>query len=242
MNFIPNGECYNPTEAGGRDDAQLNTTHTIIEEIHAQGNTLRTKVLPSFWLRPGTTERNGKQANCHAGSPALNTQPTYQHYFSKNVTLQCPGVDTPCLLFNMSFTIASEIPDYHTAQIVAPSTHLTAGFTKAQSVDPDTGHVVAHDNHKPTIVSTTDDQYALGAFCPPGQDTDPFLYTVVTFANRNAPQEVTKLNVVHRRPTLQPTDQEHVVNYHTYLCVGTVQDVAECLRILMKPYHPTLIG
>nr|KAG5703395.1 hypothetical protein BaRGS_022444 [Batillaria attramentaria] len=90
-----------------------------------------------------------------------------------------------------------EIPDYHTAQIVAPSTHLTAGFTKAQSVDPDTGHVVAHDNHKPTIVSTTDDH----------------------------------------RPI-----QEHVVNYHTYLCVGTVQDVAECLRILMKPYHPTLIG
>ena len=44
MNFVPNGECFNPTEAGGRDDSQSNSTHTVIQEVHAAGDSLRTKV------------------------------------------------------------------------------------------------------------------------------------------------------------------------------------------------------
>ncbi|KAK7473851.1 hypothetical protein BaRGS_00034902, partial [Batillaria attramentaria] len=206
------------------------------------GRQLQMAVFPAFWLLPGMTLKHGNAVNCHDGSPALNTQPAYHHDFSKTVTLQCPGVDTPCLLINMSFTIASDIPQYHMAQIVAPSTHLTAGFTRVRSVDPDTGHLVTHSDHKPTIVSTTNDHYALGAFCPPGQDPDPFVYSIRNVVSRNAPQATTKLNVGHHRPTFRPTNREHVVNYHTYMCVGTVQDVAECMRILMKPFHQGLIG
>ena len=44
MNFPPNGECYNPTEAGGRDDHQNNNTHTHILSVNTAGNTLTTQV------------------------------------------------------------------------------------------------------------------------------------------------------------------------------------------------------
>nr|KAG5689726.1 hypothetical protein BaRGS_006407 [Batillaria attramentaria] len=82
------------------------------------------------------------------------------------------------LVWNHPQPHIGDIPQYHMAQIVAPSTHLTAGFTRVRSVDPDTGHLVTHSDHKPTIVSTTNDHYALGAFCPPGQDPDPFVYSI----------------------------------------------------------------
>jgi hypothetical protein len=38
------GECYNPTEAGGRDDSNHDNTKTHIQSIQAHGNVLETQV------------------------------------------------------------------------------------------------------------------------------------------------------------------------------------------------------
>ncbi|KAK7497651.1 hypothetical protein BaRGS_00011046 [Batillaria attramentaria] len=146
MNFVPNGECFNPTEAGGRDDGQAATTHTVVQGVRAAGDKLETTVLPAHWLRPGTHETGNAGSNCHNGSPALNTDTTYRHPFSKTVTLSCPGVTTPCLTFLSSFTIAGDIPHYSTLQMEAPTGYMTGEFTKYQSVDPHTGHLTAQNN------------------------------------------------------------------------------------------------
>jgi hypothetical protein len=37
-------ECYNPTEAGGRDDARSANTHTHIDWVRASGNVLESQV------------------------------------------------------------------------------------------------------------------------------------------------------------------------------------------------------
>ena len=59
------GETFNPTEAGSRDDDQGDKTSSKLLELHAKGNMLETLTQPAFWLargsfregsRPGTRE------------------------------------------------------------------------------------------------------------------------------------------------------------------------------------------
>ncbi|KAK7497652.1 hypothetical protein BaRGS_00011047 [Batillaria attramentaria] len=242
MNFSPNGECFNPTEAGGRDDFQAATTHTVIKSVLAHGNTLETTVHPAFWLRPHAREAGHGNKVCHNGTLAMNTDPTYRHPFSKVVTLSCPGVTTPCITYESTFTIAGHIPDYTTLQMEAPTGYMTREFTKYQSVAPRTGHMTHLSNRLPLVMSTQDDHYAMGIYAPPDQDTDLYqYYGTFNFSHLRYPAASSnKWNVVYRKHTFA-SGSTHVQQYRAYICVGTVHDVQGCINSLLKT-HENLIG
>ncbi|KAK7114011.1 uncharacterized protein [Littorina saxatilis] len=240
MNFIPHGECFNPTEAGGRDDSQTAVTNTHTQSVHASGITLSTTVLPAFWLR--AVHAMPPTRHCRNGKSAMNTENTYRHPFSKKVTLQCPGVSQPCLHFRSTFTIAGTIPSYTTLQMEAPTGYLTGDFTVFRSFDHSSGHLVAYSARKPLVQSTHDDRFAMGVFSPPNQDTDEFMYYgKFQFPNKIDGAASNKWNVVYRKHTL-PAGSTHVFNYDTYICVGTVNDVTACLKKLLQAHPSDLVG
>nr|KAG5690229.1 hypothetical protein BaRGS_026681 [Batillaria attramentaria] len=219
MNFPPNGECFNPTEAGGRDDFQDNSTHSHIQAVHAHSNQLHTEVLPAFWLPPGGQQhRVNEAANCHKGDPALNKAFTYLHSFSKTVTLQCPGVTTPCLTFNSSFTIAGDIPHYNVIQMTGPAGYAPGDFKKHLFLDPATGQLLdtQKTNTQPIVVATQDHQFAI----------DATNYWSVVFQHHPF-----------------PAGGMHLLKYYSFVCIGTVDDVTHCINSLRKSHDPNgLIG
>ncbi|XP_076445892.1 uncharacterized protein LOC143283532 [Babylonia areolata] len=251
MNFLPNGECYNPTEAGGRYDFQKNSSHTHIQSVHVAGHRLTTKVLPAFWTEPDPQHTHRPGLGCSEGQTALNTAFTYPFPFSKTVTLACPaGVTHPCLHFQSSFTIGGDIPPYTILQMEAPTGYLTADFTHIQSFDPQQGHLVTYQRAKPVVMSTPGGRYAMGVYAPPGQDHDrPLQYMTWTFHMPTVTDSTNKWSVVMRKnsssflstdselpPIMsQPAAHRHVLAYDVYACIGTVDDVVECLMTLMTP-------
>lgn len=241
MNFPPNGECFNPTEAGGRDDSQNADTHTIIQDVRAAGNKLDTTVLPAFWLLAGHTISAPSGSSCQTGMPALNKDNSYQHQFSKSVVLTCPGVSQSCMEFLSSFTVAGNIPPYTVLQMEAPTGYLTGEFTNFRSYDYHSGQLIGYEGRHPLVVSTPDDHYAVGVYAPPHQDTDePMYYGKFQFLSGTWPAATNKWNLVFRKHTFA-AGTSHVLNYVCYICVGTVDDVKACIHTLMDR-HQDLIG
>ncbi|KAK7114012.1 hypothetical protein V1264_000143 [Littorina saxatilis] len=240
MNFVPHGECLNPTEAGGRDDGQSALTNSHIQSVHASGVVLRSTVLPAFWLR--AVHPVGKVRHCRNGKSAMNTENTYRHPFSKKVTLECPGISQACLHFRSTFTIAGDFPAYTMLQMVAPAGYLTEDFTVWRSYDFIHDHLVAYHTKQPVVLSTSDNRYAMGVFSSPKQDTDEDMYYgKFQFSKDIVGAGTNKWNVVFRKHTL-PAGTTHVFNYDTYICVGTVNDVTACLKKLMHAHQADLVG
>ncbi|KAK3099020.1 hypothetical protein FSP39_025329 [Pinctada imbricata] len=121
-NSDPYTECYNPTEAGGRNDGISDTTHTHINWVRASGSVLETEVYPAFWLIPGSHE---KRANlCQRGHPAMNHQATYSYPFHKKVVIGAHGINN-VIQFDSNFTLGGDWPqDLNYIQMEAPATYL----------------------------------------------------------------------------------------------------------------------
>ena len=52
LTVSPYGECWNPTEAGGRDDGRGLDTKAEIRSIYAEGNRMETTVGQSICFTP----------------------------------------------------------------------------------------------------------------------------------------------------------------------------------------------
>ena len=89
------GECWNPTEAGGRSDGTGMDTKTILESVHAGKNVLSTVLQPAYWLRANDTEENPNAAAefCPPGTESFNTVDTHPYDFTKVVTVGCFAMD-----------------------------------------------------------------------------------------------------------------------------------------------------
>ncbi|XP_069124166.1 uncharacterized protein [Argopecten irradians] len=229
-------ECYNPTEAGGRDDSRHETTHTQIQSVRADGTTLETEVHPAFWLRPGTHETiaTGK-SNCHSGSPALTHQATYPYPFWKHVKIGVQGM-SHAIEFMSNFTLAGDWPqDLHYIQMEAPAGYMSGEFTTGHRFNTKTLSLEDHgSNRDPPVLSTTDEQYAMGVYSPPGQDSDAFMYygMALRLGGSSFTGSTNKWNVVFRKSRF--TSGVHHQVYKTYICVGTLNMVTSCLRTLVQ--------
>ena len=89
-----------------------------------------------------------------------------------------------------------------------------------------------HSKSLPVILSTPDHQYALGGYAPSGQNTDreevynQHFFNIGSFADSTA-----KFNVIfYKRP--HGTEVRHYT-YRTYLCIGTLNAVTDCLHKIM---------
>ncbi|KAK3611309.1 hypothetical protein CHS0354_015726 [Potamilus streckersoni] len=200
-------------------------------------NTIGTRVLPAFWLRPGTRVTQDESGGCHTGSPALNTKETYDFTFQKVVTIGCAGHPN-CIEFVSKFTIGGNWPNgFNYIQMEAPTGYLTGEFTKVYNYNSNSRQVEGHNSDQvPIVMATADDKYAMGVYAPPGQDTDAYQYYGVSFFPeiRDFPGKTSKWNVVFRKGKPQNT---RTFTYKTYICVGDLNIVKDCLGKVIQA-HP----
>src|SRR5258708_1955909 len=160
------GECYNPTEAGGRYDTSKSSS--IFKSIQAQGNVLTTQTDMAFWLSPG--ENYGRACNPNlpnSQSSAQNTTYTAGYLLDKKVTIGLPGVSDQIIKYETTFTI----PKLHSiGGIQVIPGNIPSNFTNFWSYNPYSGlatPLLATPNTSgrfvdPVILSTADGKYAMG--------------------------------------------------------------------------------
>ncbi|KAL5009904.1 hypothetical protein ScPMuIL_012209 [Solemya velum] len=228
------GECYNPTEAGGRDDGNTMGTKSRSQWVHVAGNVLQSEVLPSYWLRAESTQSHSSGGNCTRGSPALNTNDYYHYPMSKRVTIGCGGMQN-CIEFISNFTIGGRWPEgFGYMQMESPTGYLAGDFTEKYSFNPETNQMIPYANnpHLPVALATTDGNYAMGAYAPGEQDTDvPMTYWAINFPSGQWNAATNKWNIVFRKHR-QEDPGPHSFVYRAYFCVGTLSDVRTCLATL----------
>ncbi|XP_062590330.1 uncharacterized protein LOC134251922 [Saccostrea cucullata] len=225
-------ECYNPTEAGGRDDSHSEHTKTSIQWVRAHGNILESEVHPAFWLRPGDHETQQLTIHgCTRGSPALNHQMTYRYPFHKKVTIGTHGIDN-CIEYISNFTIGGDWPaDLKFIQMEAPAGYMAGDFNQIYYFNPKTVtmEIQKTDNH-PVVLSTHDNQYAVGVYTSPDQDSDiPVKYGAHVFQIGTFDNNTGKWNVVFRKYRTHGNQPVQYV-YKTYICVGSLGMVSNCLH------------
>ena len=74
-------ECYNPTEAGSRDDGTGKTSSSKLLSMHAEGDRLESTTQMAFWLAPGEKS---------SGRLALNDARLSRHLVSKRAAHRLP--------------------------------------------------------------------------------------------------------------------------------------------------------
>eukprot|EP01083_Nonionella_stella_P284414 968243_1 len=110
------GECFNPTEAGSRDDGQQTITTSILQSISITNNTYETTTKPAFWMIPGECE-----SGCGC---AINTVNVTDFIMHKHVTIGYKNISN--VIHYVSDVI---IPfDVNSTQIEAPTAYLNPPF------------------------------------------------------------------------------------------------------------------
>ena len=231
------GECWNPTEAGGRSDGIGKETKSVLTDIMAAGNVLNTTVQPAYWVRGDDTTAIDSGSFCSAGTPSYNSEDTHIFDFKKLVTLGCFSLDN-CIQFDMTAEIGDspDTPPYTGfAQLEAPTAYLNSDFTKVSYIDAATGHVATHDavtkdeTEQLVIIHTEDEQYALGAITKPRPATSSgapgYHYAYFAFGSSKFDASTYKWSVVIRED-LKAGD---VFDVTSYLCVGSLEVVIQCL-------------
>ena len=231
------GECWNPTEAGGRSDGIGTETKSILTEIYSAANILSTTSLPAYWVRGDDTQAGDSGAFCPAGTPSFNSEDTHPYNFTKLVTLGCFSMDN-CIQFEITAELGNspDMPPFTGfAQLEAPTAYLNSDFAKVSYLDPTTGYlenvdyVANGESDELVIIHTEDEQYALGAVTkarPPTSSGVPGShYAYFAFGGGNFDQATYKWSVVIRED-LKPGD---VFEVSSYLCVGSLETVVECL-------------
>ena len=214
------GMILGATEGGV---AYINIWFVIFWQVH-----------PAFWKPVKPT--SGTQHDCNYGRlcPAHHGyRSTYDYPFHKKITIGTHGINN-CFEFVSNFTIGGNWPqDDLFIQMESPAVYLTYEFSEQFTFNPTTRLAENyHARHLPVIRSTPDHNHALGAYTPPGQDTDKHEnYNSRFFKGSHFAGTTSKFNIVfYKRP--HGTGVRQYV-YKTYFCVGTLNDVTSCLHKIM---------
>src|SRR6185312_14270838 len=78
------GECFNPTEAGSRDDGTGWTSTSRLLSLRVERQRLTTRTRMAFWLAPGE--------QCRSGLRAINDRVQSDHELTKVVTIGAHGL------------------------------------------------------------------------------------------------------------------------------------------------------
>ena len=231
------GECWNPTEAGGRSDGIEKETKSILKTIHAGGNVLNTTSHPAYWVRGDDTTSISSGEFCPAGQASYNSGDTHPYDFKKSVTLGCFSLDN-CIQFDLTAELGDgpDMPPFTGwAKLEAPCAYLNSDFTKVSYLDSATGYLESGDgatqinNEQLIIIHTEDEQHALGVVTKPrlptSSGTPGLQYAYVDHSNEYYDRSTYKWSVVIRED-LKSGD---VFEVTSYLCVGSVDMVVECL-------------
>ncbi len=153
-------ECFNPTEAGCRNDRDGDTSTSRLLRMQAQGAALDSTVQMAFWLAPG--QQSG-------GRDAINRSRLSEHRVRKQIHIgyrQFPNV--------IDYRVTFSVPDTerHTyAQFEALTGYMPSQFSRFETIHPDDGVLQAIDDGPgeqslPLIFSTEDGAHAMGIWSP----------------------------------------------------------------------------
>jgi len=209
------GECYNPTEAGSLNDGAGPTSSSQLLGVNTEGNIYRTTSLPAFWLAPGQRDVNG----CYAKNPTIVSN----FRSSKQLTVGAWGIPN-AIQYLLSTTVGTfqtylqwEVPTGYMPENFNQfwTLHLANGFLNHTDEGPG-------ETPDPVIISTPDQNYAMGAFLV----SAPATY--VHYARFNFPAAGTsKWSVVWRHWANMPPGT--LFGFETAICVGSLQQVKTCM-------------
>jgi hypothetical protein len=212
-------ECFNPTEAGSRDDGAGTKSSSRLLEIHAAGAELRTTTQMAFWLAPGEKS---------AGRPALNEQTLSRHRVLKKVHIGYKNLPN-VIDYQVTFTVPKD--ERHTyAQFEALTGYMPPEFGHFWKFLPASGKLQELDDGpgeqaSPVVFATADGAHAMGIFSPDQAGYGRFRFKA---------EKVVKWNCVFRLREAKEIPGEHP--FRMFVAVGTQEDVRLALVALASEF------
>ena len=171
----------------------------------------------------------------------MNKNSTYAYPFQKKVTLGCAG-SVNCVEFTSTFTIGGLWPggDHH-IDLQAPAVFLAGNMTKVWGFSTTGHHFNTHSattSRIPIAMGSDDGGYVTGVYAPPGQHSVQHQFYGIhnshqPFQNHSFPGSFSMFNVVF---TIRKPVHPVTYTYKTYLCVGTLQLVRDCMTKVVRHY------
>nr|AHN97893.1 hypothetical protein [uncultured bacterium lac146] len=216
------GECYNPTEGGSERDRWASSS--VLREARVEKNHLWTLTDMAFWLPPSRAYPKGCGQR-RQQVEAVNTVPLSGHLLEKQVSVGIPGFPNV-----IEHRVTYHVPaPFSQGTFEASTGYLPKEFSLALYYDPvENTEREAGDRRGeqvlPVILATPDRLHAMGVYSPDlpraGRGYGRFFYP-----------DVVKWNCVFREKDVK-------AGPYTYRCLvvlGTVAEVQESLRRLVKP-------
>jgi len=212
------GECYNPTEAGNRDDGdRLRTTSRLLDARFGVG-WLKTENDMAFWLLPGT-DYGATCGTTPKVRRAVNSAERAGHLLRKRVAF-VEGI--PNLIeYEASFTV----PNAHaSATFEVVTGYMPVRFSRHWLFDMFKGELQdatrQGEQARPVILATPGGAHAMGVWSP-GLPQNGGGYGRFEFPS------VVKWNCVYREWDLR---KGNTYRYLCYVAVGTLEEVKSALR------------
>jgi hypothetical protein len=217
-------ECYNPTEAGSRDDGAGDKSTSKLLRLHAEGNRLESTTQMAFWLAPGEKSE---------GWPALNDERLSRHLVTKQVRIGYK--DLPHVVeYNVTFTVPAG-ERHHYAQFEALTGYMPPDFGRFWKYVPASGKLAPLDDGPgeqalPVVFATDNGSHAMGIYSP--DQPSPGFEQAGYGRFRFPAEKVVKWNCVFRQRNahgISPGDYR----FRMFVTVGTLDDVTEAMAALL---------
>jgi hypothetical protein len=216
-------ECFNPTEAGSRNDGRGNSSTSQLLKLVSRGHELKTTTQMAFWLQPGQKS---------SGKLAKNRTLLSRDLVSKHVRIGYKGLPH-VIEYNVTFKVPSG-ERHKLAQFEALTGYMPTQFSSFLKFDPKSGKLITlsdgpGEQRFPVVLSTPDGKHAMGVFSPqqPAEGFEHAGYGRFRFSAA----KVVKWNCVFRvrdATTVKPGEY----HYRMFVVVGTRNDVRESLIAL----------
>jgi hypothetical protein len=224
------GECYNPTEAGGRDDHLRGIASSRWLAAWKSPMSLMTTTDMGFWLKPGTNY--GGTCGSTTYTTAQNRSVRGNYLLTKTVTVGWRGIRN-VLDYRITFTVPER---RSTAVFEALTGYMPAVFSKFYAFDPSLQKLVSlsdgpGEQSNAVVIATADGRSAMGVISPqlpqpafPGAGYGRWRFTAAN---------VTKWNCVVREKDIYVGDY----SYRCFVVFGTRTEVENAIRKLWRIFR-----
>ncbi len=183
VSFDGHGECYNPTEAGSRDDHLKNpdTATSVLLSAYRDKNYLETTTDAGFWLYPTETQyRNplNPSLGCANRPGDFGTKnKTYRdnYLIHKKILVGYKGIQN-VLQYRVDYTLPRP---HSSASFESLTGYMTTQFKKIYIYNPENGNLERlawepmGEQAYPLVAATDDNAHAMGVYTLPSYGKSP---------------------------------------------------------------------
>lgn len=231
--FFGNGECYNPTEGGARDDGTSLSSTSVLKSFNASGSTITSTNQMAFWLAPGETS-----PNCAGGTgTATNTTKLSDYILDKQITLGFQNLPNV-----IQWTSAFTLPRSHTSAQFTPVVYSPTNFSEFQKFSIKTKTVTALtissnviETGDVPIATTPDHNSAIAVYSPKLPDYLGLGYSAGSFSSQITSGHPTNSVGCYFRENNIAAGK---YTYNCYVIVGTLSEVTQSLQSLVNYFSP----